>query len=139
MSMHSIIYASQSLIPPAYAIAEIDELVAKARVKNASLGITGALVYSERRFAQALEGDRSNLAPLMDLIRSDPRHEKIVILEDAQLGGRRFEGWSLAYSGASTYVDQIIARASYEAGRASDRGLLDLKLLMREFAALALH
>lgn len=135
MSPHVIVYASLCVIPPAYAAAQIDDLVAKARHRNASLGITGALIYSERHFAQAIEGEEADLNQLMESISRDPRHKDLVILEQAPIARRRFQRWSLGYSGPSVFVDQIIVRAIYEADRASNRGLVELMRFMEDFAS----
>ena len=135
MSTQSVVYASLCVIPPAFAAAQIADLVEKARERNATLGVTGALIYSEKHFAQALEGDAAALVELMQSIRRDPRHKDVIILEDAPIPRRRFEGWSLGYSGPSIFVDKIIERAIYEAHRASDRGFIELMRLMAEFAA----
>lgn len=135
MSPHVIVYASLCVIPPAYAATQIDDLVAKARHRNASLGITGALIYSERHFAQAIEGEEADLNQLMESISRDPRHKDLVILEQAPIARRRFQRWSLGYSGPSVFVDQIIVRAIYEADRASNRGLVELMRFMEDFAS----
>ncbi len=135
MSSHIIVYASRSLIPPAYAANQIENIVTKARDKNAFLGVTGALIYSEKHFAQVLEGEKSRLDWLMKSISHDPRHTEIVLLRDAPIARRRFDRWTLGYSGPSVYVDQIILRSISESDRASGRGLIELIRLMEEFAS----
>ena len=134
MSAKSIVYASVCQIPPAFAAAQIADMVSKARDRNAALGVTGALIHSEKHFAQVLEGDAASLDNLMNSIRRDPRHKELVILESARVPARRFAGWSLGYSGPSVFVDTIIERSIYEVDRVSHRGLVELMRLMEECA-----
>ncbi len=54
-----VVYVSRSLLPETAAEAELERILARARRGNAALGITGALLFSEDCFAQALEGNCS--------------------------------------------------------------------------------
>lgn len=100
MALHLIVYASTSLIAPGFAEQEIASLVLKSQQRNARENVSGALLYSEhRRFAQALEGEEHAVGAIMESIRRDVRHTKIVMLHDGPISGKRFSDWSLAYRG----------------------------------------
>lgn len=133
MAIHLIVYASRSLIPPAYADQEIGDLVAKSVERNRRGGITGALLYTENeRFAQALEGDATAVQAVMDSIRRDPRHTHIVMLHDGAMATRAFGGWSLAFRGHAPAIDRAIQSAEYEAPLPSTKALSELLGIMQQ-------
>ncbi len=104
MNVTSLLYVSRSNLQLPRQRPELDDIVAEAWVRNQALGVTGALVFTERLFAQNLEGSDEALDTLMDRIRSDPRHRDIEIVYREKLPRRRFETWALAYAGPSTFV-----------------------------------
>ncbi|KKC23938.1 BLUF domain-containing protein [Sphingomonas sp. SRS2] len=131
MPIHLIVYASRSLIPPAYAALEISDIVTKSVERNGRLGISGALLYTEdQRFAQALEGDVGSVNDVMASIRRDARHTQIVMLYDGPMQGRYFPDWSLAYQGNAPAIDQAIRSAEYEVALPSTRALSELLGMM---------
>lgn len=75
---------------------EIDEIVAAARVRNAQLGITGALVATGNVFFQIIEGPVAAIDMLFAAISADKRHRDVVCLavqDDRQ--ERMFPKWSM--------------------------------------------
>ncbi|SDA28981.1 Sensors of blue-light using FAD [Methylobacterium sp. UNC378MF] len=88
--------------------AEVRNIVETSLARNARLRVTGALVVSRGRFAQILEGPRTGVDTLMASIRRDPRHAGVEVLLYDDIERRRFAEWTLAYSGASVYVDGLI-------------------------------
>lgn len=106
----SVIYVSRSsLILPDQA-GEIDRIVDVSIARNASLGVRGALIFTERHFAQLLEGPSTAVDALMNSIERDPRHERVTVIERRTIEGYRFPDWSLAYWGDASYMDQQVAR-----------------------------
>ncbi len=82
------------------AVASVDqeELVAilrKSKANNPALGVTGVLCFSEGVFLQVLEGGRSAVNRLYNRIASDERHTQVELLSYAEIGERRFAGWSM--------------------------------------------
>ena len=108
--MKSILYVSQSLIPDATAQEEVGSMVDSAQIRNRSLQVTGALLYTGARFAQLLEGPRCSVDEVMASIEKDSRHEQITRLPVRQQFARRFPTWAMAYAGPSLYVDRQIKR-----------------------------
>lgn len=128
---HLIVYASRSLIPPAYVEREIGDIVTRSIELNGRDGITGALLYTEdQHFAQALEGDAALVKATMDRIREDARHTRIAMLYDDVIAQRHFPNWSLAYKGNAPSIDQTIRAAEYEVALPSTRALSDLLGIM---------
>lgn len=110
----TIVYCSISAMKGT--TAEVQEglfdLLAKARVKNAELGITGALLYNGSHFAQVLEGPRQALDAMIASIRADVRNENLTVAIDRKLPQRDFPDWSMAFAAKS---DDPPASAAMEA------------------------
>ncbi len=75
--------------------AELDALVAKARVRNHSVGVTGMLLYERGRFLQTLEGPTEGLDQIWNSIRRDDRHADIEVLTKHLVAARLFSDWDL--------------------------------------------
>jgi hypothetical protein len=137
MGIRCLLYVSESCLAWPQDAAEVDEIVAVARRRNEMLSVTGALVYTRTHFAQVLEGASAAIDAVMDSIRRDARHRNIQIVADEPLDARHFPDWTMAYSGASFYVDRQIrpllhGATDHPRRRRAATGLLTF---MREFAA----
>ena len=106
--LRSLLYVSRILIPIEDRPTEIDRFVAVSTARNRTLNITGALIVTKSRFAQVLEGPDSAIEELMTSIRRDPRHGELAVVFDRAIAGRRFDGWSMAYSGNAEYVTRLV-------------------------------
>lgn len=73
-----------------------------ARSRNAALGITGMLLYSNGRFIQVLEGQADVLDVLYAKIASDPRNDHVRTVLRRSIAERDFPNWSMAYRTLST-------------------------------------
>ncbi|MBC7922371.1 MAG: BLUF domain-containing protein [Ferruginibacter sp.] len=76
--------------------AEIEKILASCRKKNASLDITGVLLYSPTRFIQYLEGDAKEILRLYDRIKTDPRHRQVRLVSYGSIQNRAFPSWQMA-------------------------------------------
>jgi hypothetical protein len=95
-----ILYRSQAL--SRFTTQEVAALLAKARKRNAGLGVTGLLLMRDVHFMQLLEGPPAHVQEVMDLIRADPRHHRIeLLLDESGLEERLFSEWSMAFRDAS--------------------------------------
>lgn len=90
----SLLYVSHSLVRDTDSVRQI---VTASRLRNARLGVTGALASVGDRFAQVLEGAPASIDELMGDIAVDPRHEKVDVLFCRPIGQRDFARWALAY------------------------------------------
>lgn len=75
--------------------AELNELVAKARLRNHSVNVTGMLLYEDGQFLQTLEGPPEGLNTVWQSIRQDERHTDIEVLSEHFVGSRLFSDWDL--------------------------------------------
>lgn len=120
--IHAIYYRSRScLAADADASAEVEAILAQARVKNDVAGLTGALVFSDHRFFQLLEGPAAALQATFDRIARDPRHGDVTVLYSGRRDARRFGGWSMAYVGRDPATLEACRGLSVEALPVLDR------------------
>lgn len=94
MQLHQVFYISRATLTTS---AEVQEIVAVARDRNASLHVTGALVYCGEYFAQVLEGLPSDLETLMGSIRRDRRHTMLWEWPSRVAAKRWYPEWSMGY------------------------------------------
>jgi hypothetical protein len=103
MSIYSLVYSSNACQSSAGAIdiVMVEDILKAAREQNFADGITGALLFTEGRFVQALEGEREQVRATFERIRIDERHSDVDILSSQLSNRRRFKEWSMAFVGDS--------------------------------------
>jgi hypothetical protein len=93
-SIYSLVYCSRAAA--GVDAAAVDRIIETSRRRNHAHGITGLLVFGSGIFFQWLEGPRDSVLELMALIRTDPRHQAIVMLNPGEeLGERLFGDWDM--------------------------------------------
>lgn len=120
--LRAIFYVSESSLGEE-ADREIADLVDAAQVRNAASGITGALVFTGKHFAQYIEGPLHEIAGLVRALRADRRHRNMTIYLDENPTNRRLEGWALAYTGPSLYVSKHLERIQNAPPHQTRRGV----------------
>ncbi|MCB2018255.1 MAG: BLUF domain-containing protein [Hydrogenophaga sp.] len=95
MALFEIIYTSLATrdLPPH----ELSQLLDKARASNASLGITGMMIYHRREFMQLIEGEQPVVEALYERIAGDPRHQQLRKIWDGPIRERGFSDWGMAF------------------------------------------
>jgi hypothetical protein len=126
--MLSLLYISRSNLTLGVG-PELEDLLARAMVRNLKNGITGALVHTGSDFAQVLEGPEGNVADVMSSILIDPRHSDVQIVRRDEVAARSFPNWGMALIGHLPETQaqiEVIRRAGDDAafGSALD-GLSD--------------
>lgn len=110
MNLISILYISASDLVDCEADDAVHAIVSKARVHNAQHGLTGALLFTGKYFAQVLEGTAEDIDLLMSKIGQDVRHQNLIIVDRSAISERRFPEWGMAYMGPSQFVARHISR-----------------------------
>jgi len=73
------------------------QILKSCRKNNSANDITGILLYSKRTFFQALEGEEATLIPLFELIKKDPRHKDVTLIEKKEITEREFPYWNMGF------------------------------------------
>lgn len=108
--MDRLLYISDRRIDHLDADSFETEVVVASRIKNAALGLSGALLFTGTHFAQILEGPKASIDALMQTLQDDDRHENIAVIERSAINTRRFADWQMAYFGPSQFVSRHVTR-----------------------------
>ena len=95
---------------------ELTGLLNISRDWNETHGITGMLLYvhgkflmrTGGRFIQVLEGPASDVEIIFEKIKSDKRHQNIIILNESTTEKRNFGAWSMGFKLISSEDDKNI-------------------------------
>jgi hypothetical protein len=93
--MHHIIYLSWTTAP--FTDTQLQQLLVRARRRNAELAVTGILFYGNERFMQVLEGEEDTVRELYAQIRQDARHGNILTFANKPVAQRAFTEWAMAF------------------------------------------
>jgi hypothetical protein len=104
----SLLYISRSRLDGADLDRQVAEILAAAISRNLEAGITGALVFTGRDFAQVLEGSESAVAGIMGSILLDPRHDNVRIIARDSVERRSFPNWGMALVGYHPETQRLI-------------------------------
>jgi len=98
--MISLMYVSNT--DKNYSEAELEVMLASFCRKNASIGVTGVLIYNGAgTFIQIIEGDEEDIDPLYKKILNDPRHNRINCLRRKKIEDRQFPAWRMGFRNLS--------------------------------------
>lgn len=126
----SLLYVSRSLLGTGDQQGGIKQIVATAQAKNEHRDITGALIFTNKHFAQYLEGPTPAVDQLMAAIKQDPRHTNVHIIDIPRFSRRYFVEWRMAHGGSSRYVAELVEDVF--TGQSGSVGPEKLIRLMRE-------
>jgi EAL domain-containing protein (putative c-di-GMP-specific phosphodiesterase class I) len=102
-----LIYSSAAR--QAFSDEDLIELLTRARAKNARLGITGMLLYTDGSFFQVLEGPSEAVEQLFQEIAQDQRHSQAVIIIKEAIPKRTFGEWTMGFTNITAQdVGQIV-------------------------------
>ena len=116
----------------------LDELLVRARQRNAQSNITGVLFFNGRKFLQLLEGSQEEVDQLFSVIREDARHCQVTVFHTGEIAERAFADWAMAYETVGTetslqsWQDQLTMPARDESGHLSNIGYRLMRLMRDE-------
>jgi hypothetical protein len=90
-----LIYISTANKP--YESAELDSILESAVRYNTVHDVTGMLLYVGGSFMQVLEGEESSVDAAFARIRSDSRHDGILLIQRESIPQRSFDRWSMGF------------------------------------------
>lgn len=116
-TLHRLVYVSRNMLPAdADPAAEIAGILRISRENNARDGVGGALMFNAGVFAQVLEGGLGALEDTFERIQCDERHGDVRILQLEPVPERRFEAWSMAWSGRGATAVPAFAALAIDTG-----------------------
>ncbi len=74
---------------------EIQNILNACERNNTHSDATGVLLYSDKKFIQYLEGDYRKITSLYDKIKTDSRHEDVILIQMGQTSDRLFPSWQM--------------------------------------------
>ena len=95
MSHTRLLYFSESQLGVAGGsrLASLRDILKASSRNNKAAGITGALVFDDHWFVQALEGERAAVWATLRRIEDDERHAEVVVIDARQIEQRVFGNW----------------------------------------------
>ncbi|GAA2743285.1 hypothetical protein GCM10009868_16430 [Terrabacter aerolatus] len=76
---------------------DLRELLERTRSRNASVGLTGLLLYADGSFVQTLEGPDDVVEETFARISRDTRHRSVSVALHEQVDERHFPDWSMGF------------------------------------------
>lgn len=95
MRPYSLIYVS--IANDAFQEHELLEILRVSRENNPRGGITGILLYKDRKFMQLLEGQENAVCETYARIQRDPRHRDVTVLLQGETDECDFSDWSMGF------------------------------------------
>ena len=80
---------------------ELLKLLEQSRSRNATLDITGMLLYANGTFMQVLEGEEKNVLDVYDSILRDKRNAGNYVVQKKPIEERNFPTWSMGFKNLS--------------------------------------
>ena len=101
--LYRLVYASKNLLQGSDAeIAKaVSQILIASQRNNATVDVTGALMFNAGAFAQVLEGPQQGVESTFERIQCDPRHGDVTVLQCGSVESRSFANWSMAFVGQS--------------------------------------
>jgi Sensors of blue-light using FAD len=93
--LHALVYVSTAVRP--MSLPDIDRLLEVARNRNATLHVTGVLLYDAGHFMQYLEGPAPSMARVYESIKASSLHHGIIELLRERIDTSEFPEWSMAF------------------------------------------
>jgi hypothetical protein len=114
--MHQVVYSSAAV--QAFTEPQLVDLLARARLNNERLGITGLLLYDDGSFLQVLEGDDRVIDGLYETIGRDKRHHRVVALLRREVPERHFAKWRMGFAAMNASSKHMPGYSAYWQARA---------------------
>ena len=107
----------------------IDVIVKRSGERNASAGITGALMFTHELFIQALEGPAAAVEAAFDRICCDLRHREIEVVECSPILECGFGDWSMRQLVPDISIEEHLSCA-VDAEPSSENAIRAMKLMV---------
>lgn len=116
---------------------ELGNLLLKARLFNASQGVSGVLLHDHERFLQYLEGPPEGVEKVWQKVSVSPLHGELVVLMREPIETRVFADWQMGCLEAPSSLLQRLANEQWRIALAAAERRQPLSpalALLRQFA-----
>ena len=95
MPLARLVYISENQIDPSQGslVSQLGSILSVSNRNNRANGITGALVFDDKWFLQALEGEKRAIWKTFERIALDERHADAMLVEMVDVEARLFGNW----------------------------------------------
>jgi hypothetical protein len=131
--LYSLVYVSSAT--RYFHESEMEALLAAARTRNQSLGVSGLLLFCEGNFMQVLEGTPEAIDGVYARIAKDPRHHGLIRLVREPIAQREFAGWDMGYNAATAPEFLALSQADWNASSIDGAPSRGRKMLRTFWAA----
>jgi len=116
--LHRLVYYSKNRISgdDAELATSVAAILAASQANNASVQITGALIFNSGIFAQVLEGGLSEVEKTFERIQRDARHGDVQVLAFDKTTSRGFPSWSMGFVGNSRKDQAVFGEIARDSG-----------------------
>ena len=97
--MFHIVYTSHAT--QAFDQLQLVDLLKQSRKYNRLWDVTGILLYLDGKFIQVLEGDKDIVLGVFERVKKDPRHNRVVVINEGKSESRIFKNWSMGFKKTS--------------------------------------
>lgn len=101
------------------------QILKTSRLNNMKKRISGCLISSNGEFLQILEGPRSGIMDLINLIQMDTRHKEFSIMKMCMIKERMFENWTMASFEADEQTFMQILASYCESDNETEKMIYD--------------
>ncbi len=132
MPLCRLIYISENQLnrSDGSVVKQLSSILEASNRNNKAVGLTGALVFDDMWFLQALEGERSDVWRTFKRIGRDERHSEVAVVEMVEVKERHFGNWwmGLAQRGPDTeaFFAPYVSNGLLKAERMSAEDILSL-------------
>ena len=91
------------------ALEQLRGILRSASRNNRTNGITGALIFDDLWFIQALEGDREAVWQTFQRICQDERHSNVVLVQMREVEERHFANWWMGLATRNDHTEETFA------------------------------
>lgn len=136
MPLARLIYISENQLDPARGsmVRQLGDILGASNRNNRANDITGALVFDDKWFVQALEGERRAVWRTFERIGEDERHAGTNLIELIAVTDRLFGNWWMGAATRSAATEAAfrpyLRNGLFSAQDMSARDVLDLMLCL---------
>jgi hypothetical protein len=143
MALTRLIYFSENKLGLVGRAGKIAKLQAVAVDRNRQVEVTGALVYDDLWFVQALEGEQQAVKATFDRIARDRRHANTKTISLANVPERLFGEWSMGFAARNAKTEPLFGlhwcNKGMNPGSMTEKGILTLMVELGRSGSMGSH